>query len=78
MVLRFITHVKANQYFYTQRNEQSTYWMYETINEQLRNSFYRDSEIQILIDETEKRILSNEISSFTGAKILLEKYFKTS
>lgn len=78
MVLRFITHVKANQYFYTQRNEQSTYWMYETINEQLRNSFYRDHEIQILINETEKRILSNEISSFAGAKILLEKYFKTS
>lgn len=78
MVLRFITHVKANNYFFKQRNEQSTYWMYETINEQLRNSFYRDPQIQTLIVNTEKSILSNEISSFAGAKILLDRYFKSS
>jgi len=76
MVMQFITHVKANGYFEKQRNEQSTYWMYETINEHLRNSFYLSSEIQTLIVETEKKVLANEVSSFVGAKLLLEKYFK--
>lgn len=78
MVLRFMTHVKGNHYFEKHRNEQSTYWMYETINEQLRNSFYQDPDIQVLIDSTEKKVLSNEISSFVGAKILLDQYFKKS
>ena len=44
------------------------------INEQLRNSFYQHPQIIQLIEETEKRVLSNEISSFTGAKILIEKH----
>ena len=75
MVMRFITHVKANGHFEKQRNEQSTYWMYETINEHLRNSFYLNPEIQSLIIETEKKVLANEVSSFVGAKLLLERYF---
>jgi len=74
MVLRYMKHTKENQYFDHKRNLQSKYWMYETINEQLKNSFYQHPKIIQLIEETEKRVLSNEISSFTGAKILIEKH----
>lgn len=78
MVLRYADLTKQNQYFDAKRNQQSKYWMYETINEQLRNGFYQHPVIQQLIDETEKRVLSNEISSFTGAKVLLDKYITLS
>ncbi|MDD4489875.1 MAG: methylmalonyl Co-A mutase-associated GTPase MeaB, partial [Paludibacter sp.] len=61
-------------YFDYKRNQQSKYWMYETINEQLKNGFYQHPVIQQLIEETEKRVLTNEISSFTGAKVLLNEY----
>lgn len=78
MVMRYVHHTKENQYFEHRRNGQSKYWMYETINEQLKSGFYQNPDIQQLIEETERRILANEISSFVGAKILLEKYTTSS
>jgi LAO/AO transport system kinase len=48
--------------------------MYETIHEQLRDRFYQDPEIIKMIAEVEKKVLANEISSFAGAKILLDQY----
>jgi LAO/AO transport system kinase len=49
--------------------------MYETINERLKNNFYQNVEIQKLLIESEKQVLSNEMSSFIAAKNLLDKYF---
>ena len=37
--------VKANGYFEQRRNEQAKYWMYESINEHLRDSFYNNETI---------------------------------
>jgi len=75
MVVRYADFVKANNYFEFKRNAQSKYWMYETINEQLKGNFYHNSEIQNLLIESEKKILSNELSSFIAAKNLLDRYF---
>lgn len=75
MVLRFINFIKDNHFLDIQRNEQSKYWMYESINEQLKSSFYTNSEIKSMIREVEQKILSNELSSFIGAKSLLDRYF---
>ena len=76
MVERYIAFVKANHYFEYKRNEQSKYWMYESINEYLKNNFYQNKEIQQLLVKNEARVLSNEISSFIAAKDLLDTYFK--
>ena len=76
MVERYIDFAKSNQYFEHKRNSQSKYWMYETINEQLRNKFYQNQEIQSLLKEYEQRVLNNEISSFVAAKKMLEKYIE--
>jgi LAO/AO transport system kinase len=75
MVERYISFVKENNYFDFKRNAQSKYWMYETINEQLKNNFYQNAEIQKMLIKNEKRVLSNEVSSFVAAKELLDKYF---
>jgi len=75
MVEMYIQFVKKNEYFDRKRNTQSKYWMYETINEQLKANFYSNNEIQNLLIENEKKVLSNEISSFIAAKNLLDKYF---
>lgn len=42
MIDEYIAFVKENGYFDYRRNEQSKYWMYEAINEHLRDSFYND------------------------------------
>ena len=71
----YINKVKENGYFQYRRNEQSKYWMYETINERLKNSFYHNKEIHQLIQPTENEVLGGQVSSFIAANRLLDKYF---
>lgn len=73
----YLAHVKNNNYFQFRRNEQSKFWMYETINEQLRNNFYHNEQIKALMEESEKKVLNEEISSFVAAKKLLDLYDQT-
>ena len=75
MVEHYIQFVKTSHYFEQKRNSQSKFWMYETINEQLKDSFFKNKEIQNLLAENEKKVLSNELSSFIAAKNLLDYYF---
>jgi len=71
----YFTFTKKNNYFYERRNEQAKYRMYETINEELKNRFYNDSEISIDIIRLEKDVLSEKISPYAAALSLLDKYF---
>ena len=41
-VEEYLDHIQKNGYFQHNRNRQNKYWMYESINEALRGSFYRD------------------------------------
>ena len=66
--------VKKSNYFQHKRNEQAKFWMYETINEQLRNNFYQNEQLKSLMEESEKKVLNEEISSFVAAKKLLDLY----
>jgi len=70
----YLKHVKGNQYFQHRRNEQSKFWMYETINEHLRNDFYQNEQIKTLMEESEQKVINEEISSFAAAKTLLDFY----
>ena len=76
MVKAYTEHVKRNGYFQYNRNRQSKYWMYESINEALKNSFYRDPEIQKLLPSVEADVLSDRVSSFVASSRLLDVYFK--
>ena len=75
MMHRYIDFVKQNGYFDRKRNEQSSYWMYETINERIRNDFYRNPDIEKLLPILEKEVLSAQKSSFVAAKEALDNYF---
>ncbi len=70
----YLGKVKSNNYFQHRRNEQSKFWMYETINEHLRNDFYQNETIKALMAESESKVLKEEISSFVAAKKLLDLY----
>jgi LAO/AO transport system kinase len=76
MIDDYIHFVKANGYFEHRRNEQSKYWMYETINEHLRNSFYHNKTIENMLKEKEQDVLNGKLTSFVAAKNLLDEYFK--
>ncbi|MCC8187011.1 MAG: methylmalonyl Co-A mutase-associated GTPase MeaB [Bacteroides sp.] len=76
MVYEYIAFVKANGYFEYRRNEQSKYWMYESINEQLRDSFYHHPVVAPLFRQKEQQVLQGELTSFMAAKELLDTYFR--
>ncbi len=74
MIDRYFAFVDAG-YFERRRAEQSRYWMYETINEQLRSSFYNDPEIKRHLAEGEHLVLANRQTSFAAARQVLDFYF---
>jgi len=67
---------KANGYFDDRRRDQARYWMFETINDTLKNHFYKDNRIKELLPGFEEKVLSAEQSSFVAAQSLLDAYFK--
>ena len=74
-VEEYLEHIEANGYFQSNRNRQNKYWMYETINETLKNNFYRNPAIEACIEGVEQRVLDAKLSSFIAAKELLDIYF---
>lgn len=75
MVYEYMAFTKQNNYFNHKRALQARYWMYESINEQLRNHFYHNKHIQALLEKKEAQVLNDEISSFAAAQALLNDYF---
>jgi LAO/AO transport system kinase len=65
-----------NGYFFAKRRQQATYWMHETIQEQLKRNFYNDHEIKMRIKDLENLVLEDKLSSFVAAGQLLEIYRK--
>lgn len=74
MVYEYVNFVKLNGYFDYRRNEQNKYWMYETINESLRNDFYNNPEISRMLGDAERDVLDGSVSSFAAARHLLDTY----
>jgi LAO/AO transport system kinase len=76
MMEEYIAFTKKNGYFDVKRKLQAKYWMYETIDEALRNHFYKNPEIEAQLSDMEIKISNDEISSFIAATKLLDSYFK--
>ena len=76
MVFDYINKVKENGYFQYRRNEQSKYWMYESINEHLKNDFYYNNKVKELLRNTEFDVLGGKMTSFVAAKRLLDTYYE--
>lgn len=66
---------KGNNFFKERRSEQNSYWLNETINEQLKANFYSREDIAALLLANKQAVLNNELSPFAAATLLLEKYF---
>jgi LAO/AO transport system kinase len=77
MIDDYTAFTKDNGYFERRRNEQSKYWMYESINETLRNAFYHHPAVAARLKETEQQVLRNEISSFVAAKRMMDLFLSS-
>ena len=76
IILDYISKTTQSGYFNANREAQNQYWMIETINEQLKNSFYQHPEIIKQLESVKKQVVQNKISPFLGAKYLLELFKK--
>lgn len=68
--------VQKNQFFDANRQQQSQYWMMETINDQLKGNFYSDPKVTASLEHLKKLVVDHKVSPFTAASELLEMYFK--
>ncbi|WP_291862358.1 methylmalonyl Co-A mutase-associated GTPase MeaB [Marinilabilia sp.] len=75
MILEYIEMTRENGFFKNNRREQAKYWMFESINEQLKNNFYQHPDIKGELKHYEQKVLNAETSSFNAARELLNKYF---
>jgi len=67
--------VKGNHYFEERRSTQSQFWMFETIEEQLKSNFYQNKRVKAALGTVKKEVSGNMVSPFVAAQELLKKYF---
>ena len=75
MIDRYFDHVNRNGYFMRKRSQQEKYWMFETINEQLKARFYNDPEVERLLQLKQEMVLASQQSSFVAATDVLNFYY---
>ena len=76
-VLKFKELIDKNGYFLKNRNHQQIKWMYNNINEELKQLFYGSKNIKSQLSELEKDIVSAKISPVKAAQNILEEFKKT-
>ena len=74
MVLDYIAFTQKNGYFQEKRLNQSKYWMYETIEQYLKNNFYNNPTIENMLQKVENDLLHNKVTPFVAATKLLDTY----
>jgi len=73
-ITEYLNLVKGNGFFNLRRSEQNTYWLTETINEQLKSHFYNQEGITAQLEKTKSAVQNNELSPFAAAQMLLSNY----
>ena len=75
MIFEYFNFVKQNGYFDYRRHEQNKYWMYETIDNTIRNSFYNNPIIKNALKNMEQSVQNDEKTSFVAAHNLLDLFY---
>lgn len=68
---------QTNSYFENNRNQQSQYWMMDSIQEQLHVHFYNHPQIKDALNLQSKQVLNNQKSPFLAAQELFEMYLQS-
>ncbi len=76
-VLKFKELIDENGYFLKNRNHQQIKWMYNNINEELKQLFYGSKNIKSQLTELESDIVSAKISPVKAAQKILEEFKKS-
>ncbi len=72
LIVEYVVLTKENGYFQKNRNKQNKDWLFETINNELKNQFYKDKKVQNLLKLQLNKIENQEINPFQAAKEILK------
>ena len=74
MIDEYMAFTRKNGYFESKRRKQAKYWMYESIHDTLRDTFYTNPAVQSQLGATEQQVLNNEITPFMAAKRMMDLF----
>jgi LAO/AO transport system kinase len=66
----------TNGYFDRRRKDQRENWMFETIEDLLKNNFYTHPVVANALSDIKTRVLDKELCSYSAAERLLNDYYK--
>ena len=76
IIENYLKLTKSNGYFEEQRNQQNKFWVLDTINEELKNKFYKNIEVKKNLPKELEKVYNQQITPFEAAKSLLDIYHK--
>jgi LAO/AO transport system kinase len=76
MINGCVGRMKETGYFDERRCKQQRYWMYEAIEEQLKNRFYNIQGMDAMLSRYEQLLLTGKITSFAAAGKVLDFFDK--
>ncbi len=68
MVGEYMEFTKKNGYFNYKRNEQAKYWMYESINDTLRDKFYHNPAVEGMLETNREASLEQRDQLVRGSQ----------
>ncbi len=71
IISEYLELVKSNGSFKSRRQEQNSFWLLQTIEEQLKDNFYKHPEIAIQLIELTQKVKEETVSPFDAAEQLL-------
>ena len=74
MIIDYIAQVKGNGSFDLRRSYQQKYWLYESLDEHIKQRFYNTQGMADILNGYEQMLLSGKMTSFAAAGKVLE-YF---
>ncbi len=75
VVEEYRSFTKETGFFDRQRRRQARHWMYQTIEQRLREHFFQHPEVEATREQIEEAVLNGDLSSVAAADQLLEAYW---
>lgn len=71
MIQEYVSFTQSNDFFNIRRNEQNTFWLLSTIEQNLKNSFFKNNEIAVALAQEIDNIKNGVSTPFASAQKLL-------
>lgn len=76
MIENFINNTKNNNYFDKNRFTQQKFWLFDSLNQKLKQNFYQHPQLKVELKHQLEAIEQQKTSSFRAADLLYEYYLK--